>query len=50
MFICGVYLIGCLGEDHFEVKSATLFVSVFLALMLARISPVTPVAAQAGSP
>jgi O-antigen ligase len=39
MFICLTYLIGCLTEDHFEGKSATMFVSVFVALLLARLSP-----------
>ncbi|MCP4469932.1 MAG: O-antigen ligase family protein [Gammaproteobacteria bacterium] len=39
MFICLVYLIGCLGEDHFEGKSATMFVAVFVALLLARLGP-----------
>jgi O-antigen ligase len=38
LFICLNYTIGCLGEDHFEGKSTTMFVSVFLALLLARIS------------
>ena len=38
LFICLVYMIGCLGEDHFESKPAIMFVSVFVALMLARIS------------
>lgn len=38
LFICLNYAIGCLGEDHFETKPAIMFVSVFLALMLARIS------------
>ena len=36
--ICLNYAIGCLGEDHFEGKSATMFVAVFVALMLARLS------------
>ena len=38
LFICLNYAIGCLGEDHFEGKSATMFVAVFVALMLARLS------------
>ncbi len=38
MLICMVYLVGCLGEDHFEGKSATMLVSVFVALLLARLS------------
>ena len=33
-----IYIVGCLVEDHFEGKSATMFVSVFLALHLSRIS------------
>jgi len=32
------FLIGCLGEDHFEGKSATMMVAVFVALWLARLS------------
>lgn len=32
------YLIGNLAEDHFETKPATVFVVVFLALFLARLS------------
>jgi len=39
MFITLTYLIGCLGEDHFEGKSATMMVTVFVALWLARLSP-----------
>ena len=42
IFLCLVYIIGCLGEDHFESRSATLFLSVFLALMLARLSRPRP--------
>ena len=38
MFISLTYLIGCLTEDHFEGKSATMFVAVFVALLLARLS------------
>jgi len=38
MLICMTYLIGCLGEDHFEGKSATMMVTVFIALLLARLS------------
>jgi O-antigen ligase len=38
MFICMNYLVGCLGEDHFEGKSATMMVTVFVALLLARLS------------
>jgi len=38
IFICLTYLVGCLAEDHFEVKSATLFTGVMLPLLLARIS------------
>lgn len=38
LFICLNYAIGCLGEDHFEGKSATMFVAVFVALLLARLS------------
>ena len=40
MLICMVYLVGCLVEDHFEGKSAPMFVTVFFALLLARLSPV----------
>jgi O-antigen ligase len=50
MFICLNYLIGCLGEDHFETKSAIMFLSVFMALLLARLSPGKPQQVQAGSP
>lgn len=32
------YVIGCFAEDHFEGKSATMFFSVLIALLLARIS------------
>ena len=39
MFMCMTYIIGCLAEDHFETKPATMFVTVMLALLLARISP-----------
>ncbi|MCP4768129.1 MAG: O-antigen ligase family protein [Gammaproteobacteria bacterium] len=42
MFISLTYLIGCLGEDHFEGKSATMFVAVFVALLLARLSAGDP--------
>lgn len=38
MLICMIYLVGCLGEDHFEGKSATMMVSVFVALLMARLS------------
>ncbi len=38
ILICLTYLIGCLGEDHFEGKSAIMFVSVMLSLWLARLS------------
>jgi len=38
IFICLVYLVGCLGEDHFETQPGIMFMSVFLALLLARIS------------
>ena len=38
VFVCMTYIIGCFAEDHFEGKSATMFVSVILALLLARIS------------
>ena len=50
MFISLTYLIGCLGEDHFEGKSATMFVAVFAALLLARLSTGKPQQVQAGSP
>ncbi len=38
ILLCLIYLIGCLAEDHFEAKSATMFVAVILPLLLARIS------------
>ncbi len=38
IFICLTYLIGCLAEDHFEVKSATMFSGIMLPLLLAKIS------------
>jgi O-antigen ligase len=38
MFICMNYLVGCIGEDHFEGKSATMMVTVFVALLPARLS------------
>jgi O-antigen ligase len=38
IFICLTYLIGSLAEDHFEIKSATMFTGVMLPLLLARIS------------
>ena len=38
IFICLTYLIGSLAEDHFEVKSATMFTGIMLPLLLARIS------------
>jgi len=38
MLISLTYLIGCLAEDHFEGKSAPMFVVVFVALLLARLS------------
>jgi (heptosyl)LPS beta-1,4-glucosyltransferase len=47
MFICLNYLIGCLTEDHFAGKSVTMFVSVFVALLLARLS--TDNSRQAGA-
>ncbi|MCP4391925.1 MAG: O-antigen ligase family protein [Gammaproteobacteria bacterium] len=42
LLICLTYLIGCLAEDHFEAKSAIMFTSVLLPLMLARISTSRP--------
>ena len=39
VLVCMNYVIGNLAEDHFEGKSATMFISVILALLLARISP-----------
>ena len=42
IFICMTYIIGCFAEDHFEGKSATMFVAVVLALLLARISAGQP--------
>jgi len=38
ILICLNYVIGNLAEDHFETKAATMFISVMLALLLARIS------------
>ncbi len=38
ILICLNYLIGCLAEDHFEAKSATMFFGMMLPFMLARIS------------
>ena len=38
VFVCMTYIVGCFAEDHFEGKSATMFVAVLLALLLARIS------------
>ncbi|MCP4767181.1 MAG: O-antigen ligase family protein [Gammaproteobacteria bacterium] len=38
IFICLIYLIGCIAEDHFEGKSATMFTGIMLPLLLARIS------------
>jgi O-antigen ligase len=48
MFICMNYLVGCLGEDHFEGKSATMMVTVFVALLLARLSSAQDDRAQTG--
>lgn len=42
ILICLIYIIGSFAEDHFEGKSATMFTSVLLALLLARISPGKP--------
>jgi O-antigen ligase len=42
VFVCMTYIIGCFAEDHFEGKSATMFVAVLLALLLARISADKP--------
>lgn len=39
ILVCLNYVIGNLAEDHFETKPATMFFSVILALLLARISP-----------
>jgi O-antigen ligase len=38
ILICLTYLVGSIPEDHFEGKSATMFVGVMLPLFLARIS------------
>lgn len=38
LLICLVYLFGCVFEDHFEGKSATMFFGTMIPLMLARIS------------
>ncbi len=38
ILICLNYLVGSLGEDHFEAKSATMFFGTMLPFLLARIS------------
>jgi len=38
IFVCLTYLVGCIAEDHFEAKSAIMFVGVMLPLLLARVS------------
>jgi O-antigen ligase len=38
IFICLTYLVGCIAEDHFETKAATMFTGVVFPLLLARIS------------
>lgn len=47
--ICLTYLVGCLAEDHFEGKSAIMFVSVVLPLMLARLDAGEPAATTPAS-
>lgn len=42
ILVCMTYIIGCFAEDHFEGKSATMFVAVILALLLAWISTGKP--------
>lgn len=39
LIVTALGYIGCLAEDHFETKPATMFVTVMLVLLLARISP-----------
>lgn len=39
ILVCLNYVIGNLAEDHFETKAATMFISLILALLLAKISP-----------
>jgi O-antigen ligase len=38
ILICLTYLLGNIWEDHFEGKSATMFVGIMLPLFLAKIS------------
>jgi O-antigen ligase len=38
ILICSVYMIGCLGEDHFEMKSAVVFYPVMISFFLSRLS------------
>jgi len=42
IFICLTYVIGNIAENHFEGKSATMFVGTFLPLLLAKISSDRP--------
>ena len=39
ILICMNYLLGCIWEDHFEGKSAIMFTTIMLPMLLARISP-----------
>ena len=39
LFICFNYAIGCLGEDHFEGKSAPMFVAVFCGTAAGQAQP-----------
>ncbi len=43
IFICLTYIIGNIVENHFEGKSATMFVGTFLPLLLAKISSDRPI-------
>ena len=38
ILICLNYLVGSLGEDHFEAKSATMFFGIMLPFLLAKVS------------
>ena len=42
IFICLTYVIGNILENHFEGKSATMFIGIFLPLLLAKISSDRP--------
>jgi len=38
VLVCLVYAIGCIAEDHFEVRASPRFIMVMLPLLLARIN------------